>query len=192
MLSVFLELKVLQTTLSSTYQVQTTSVEIVARFRRSEETHTRTEQVFFNNCRRIQQISVRICRRRSQQNKRKFWVITAILNLRSLSGDSQQWTKRVRRIRFKSFLNWWNVCKMRTTTYNPSNHGQLERLKWIIWTTLKLRLRQFHKPRSSTTKRFRQNLRNADLFLVLRFNACLRVQQYSWRRTLQRSLKTIH
>ena len=46
----------------------------------------------------------------------------------------------------ESFLDCWNVCKTRTTPYIPAGNGQCERLSGIIWKTVKLRLKQLHKP----------------------------------------------
>ena len=47
---------------------------------------------------------------------------------------------------FGSILERWNVRKTRTTPYNPAGNGQCERVKGVIWRTVKLRLKQSSKP----------------------------------------------
>ena len=61
---------------------------------------------------------------------------------------------------FKSFLDRWNVCKTRTTPYNPAGNGQCERLNGIIWKTAKLRLKQLHKPAELWDEEIPQDLCN--------------------------------
>ena len=53
--------------------------ENVAKLRKSNETHTNSEQVLFNSCRQVKQISVGICCQRSLHSKRHICFIPTIL-----------------------------------------------------------------------------------------------------------------
>ena len=64
---------------------------------------------------------------------------------------------------FKSFLDRWNVCKTRTNPYNPAGNDQCERLNGIIWKTVKIRLKQLHKPAELWDEEIPQALCNIDV-----------------------------
>ena len=46
----------------------------------------------------------------------------------------------------KSFLDFWNACKTRTTPFIRAGNGQGERLNGINWDIETLQLKQLHKP----------------------------------------------
>ena len=126
------ETQVLQTTLHSTYQFQTTLGETVSRLRTSKVTHTNREHVLLTVIDEFRRYPFEFAVKEANTTS----IISALSQLFSIFAPPlaiHNYRGSVfESLDFRTFLDRWNVYKTRTTPYIPAGNGQCERLNGKI------------------------------------------------------------